>query len=372
MERSSIRVIEIFFLLLVVALSYGFYLVMRPFILNIFLAAIFTSVLFPAHSRLTRRLGGRRAVASLLLVLIVFVAVTVPVTIIAILVYSEAVSGYAAFVAEVPRLALELSSIDLLEWAREIPILSDYADELEPLQLSEMLRNAVGSISDFVLSATQRSFVSASTALANFLLVLLLMFFFFQSGHRLMMALYNVVPMPNRELREIAAETRRTTTATLISTLVIGVIEGGYGALLFLVFGLPSPFLWGIVIMILSMIPLIGTNLVLAPAGVILIATGRIWAGIIMILLGLGGVAVTQNVIKPKLLGDRSGLHPALALLATIGGIAWLGLIGFLVGPLVATLFLVVWQQFGIRYRHELEHRNEEASGLDSTPGPAG
>ena len=243
MERPRIRVIEVFFLLLVVALSYGFYLVMRPFILNIFLAAIFTSVLFPAHDRLARRLGGRRAVASLLLVLLVFVVVAVPVSIIAILVYSEAVSGYTAFVAEVPRLAEQLSGIDLLEWAREIPILSDYVEELEPLQLSEMLRNAVRSVSNFVLSATQRSFVSASTALANFVLVLLLMFFFFQGGHRLLMVVYNVVPMPNRELREIAAETRRTTAATLISTLLIGIIEGSFGAILFLVFGLPSPFL---------------------------------------------------------------------------------------------------------------------------------
>lgn len=371
MERPRIRVIEVFFLLLVVALSYGFYLVMRPFILNIFLAAIFTSVLFPAHDHLARRLGGRRGIASILMVLLVFVVVAVPVSIIAILVYSEAISGYTAFVAEVPRLAEQLSGIDLLEWARGVPVLSDYADELEPLQLSEMLRNAVRSISSFVLDATQRSFVSASTALANFVLVLLLMFFFFQSGHRLLMVVYNAVPMPNRELREIATETRRTTTATLISTLLIGMIEGGYGAVLFLVFGLPSPFLWGIVIMILSMIPLIGTNLVLVPAGAILIATGRIWAGILMIALGLGGVAVTQNVIKPKLLGDRSGLHPALALLATIGGIAWLGLIGFLVGPLVATLFLVVWQQFGIRYRHELEQRDDDGATTGAEAGAA-
>ncbi len=362
MERPRIRVIEIFFLLLVVALSYGFYLVMRPFILNIFLAAVFTSVLSPMHDRLARRVGGRRGVASIVLVVLVFFVVAVPVTIIAILVYSEAISGYTAFVAEVPRLTERLAEVDLLEWAREIPILADYADELEPLQLSEMLRNTVRAVSSFVLNATQRSFVSASTALANFVLVLLLMFFFFQSGHRLLMAVYNAVPMPNRELREIANETRRTTAATLISTLLIGFIEGAYGALLFLVFGLPSPFLWGIVIMVLSMIPLIGTNLVLVPAGIILIVSGRIWAGILMIALGLGGVAVTQNVIKPKLLGDRSGLHPALALLATIGGIAWLGLIGFLVGPLVATLFLVVWQQFGIRYRHELEQRNDEGS----------
>ncbi|MFW5684605.1 MAG: AI-2E family transporter [Spirochaetota bacterium] len=370
MEHPRIRVIEVFFLLMLIGLSWGFFLVMRPFILNTFIAAIFTSVLSPAHERLKRSMRGRGGLAALLMVLLVFIVVAVPVSIIGVLVYSEAVSGYSAVVQQVPQLTSRLADIRLLEWARDVPMLSDYLDELEPLQLSEMVRNAVRTVSDFVLSATQRSFVSASTALANFVLVLLLMFFFFQSGRQFLAAIYNVVPMPNRELREIAEETRRTTTATIISTLLIGVLEGLYGAALFLVFGLPSPFLWGIVIMVLSMIPLVGTNLVLVPAGIVLMVTGNVLGGIAVVLLGFGGVAVTQNVIKPKLLGDRTGLNPALALLSTLGGIAWLGLIGFLVGPLIASLFIVIWQQFAIRYHHELSERDPEgqarAEGSDT------
>lgn len=369
MEQSHVRVIEIFFLVILIALTYGFYLVMRPFILNIFLAAVFTSVLSPAHERLSHSLGNRRSISSLLMVLLVFVVVSVPVSVIGVLVYSEAVAGYGAVAREVPRLTQQLSDVKMLEWARELPILGDYVNELEPLELSEMLRNAVRTVSDFVLNATQRSFVSASMALGNFILVLLLMFFFFLGGRQIIASVYNVVPMPNRELQEIAEQTRRTTAATMISTLLIGVLEGLYGAMLFLVFGLPSPFLWGIIIMVLSMIPLVGTNLILLPAGFILIIGGRIFAGLAVILLGFGGVAVTQNVIKPKLLGDRTGLNPALALLSTLGGIAWLGLIGFLVGPLVATLFIVVWQQFATRYRHELAARNQEHVADDVT-GP--
>lgn len=110
--------------------------------------------------------------------------------------------------------------------------------------------------------------------------------------------------------------------------------------------------------MVLSMIPLIGTNLVLIPAGALTILAGRPVAGILIIVAGAVGVAITQNVIKPQLLGERSGLHPALALLSTIGGIAWLGLIGFLVGPVLAALFVVVWRQFAQRYRRLLEGKN--------------
>jgi predicted PurR-regulated permease PerM len=109
---------------------------------------------------------------------------------------------------------------------------------------------------------------------------------------------------------------------------------------------------------VISMVPLVGTNLILVPAGTVLILQGRVVAGLVIILVGLAGVAVTQNIIKPKLLGDRSGLHPALALLAILGGIAWLGIVGFVIGPLLVSLFIVIWEQFGRRYRSALDSRN--------------
>jgi predicted PurR-regulated permease PerM len=365
--QQRFRVIEIFFLLLLVALSYGFYRVMEPFVLNIFLAFIFTSVLFPVFEKIRGRLGGRAGIASFVMVLVVLIVVAVPVTVIAILVYSEAVAGYAAVLERLPGLTARLRGVSLLEWVAEVPILGQYADNLQTLDLSEMLRNGIRATSNFILTATQRSFVSASAAMVNFLLVLLLMFFMFYGGQDMVTRLYNALPIPNRELREIAEDARRTTTATLISTFLIGIMEGSYGVVLFLIFGLPSPFIWGVVIMVLSMIPLIGTNLILVPAGAILIVTGRVFAGISVIILGLAGVAVTQNVIKPKLLGDRTGLNPALALLATIGGIAWLGLIGFIVGPLLASLFIIIWQQFAKRYRTELSTKDIDPDESDGT-----
>ncbi len=364
--RQRIRVIEIFFLLLLVALSYGFYRVIQPFILNVFLAFIFTSVLFPRYEKLKSRLGDHAGLAGIIMVLLVFIVIAVPVTVIALLVYSEAVAGYAAVVEGLPGLATRLNDVAPLDWVSEVPFIGEYAANLQSVELGELLRNAISTTSNFILTATQRSFVSVSAALANFLLVLLLMFFMFHGGKTIATAIQDVLPIPDRELREIAEDTRRTTTATLISTFLIGIIEGSYGAILFLIFGLPSPFIWGIVIMVLSMIPLIGTNLVLVPAGAILIVTGRVFSGITVIALGLAGVAITQNLIKPKLLGDRSGLNPALALLATIGGIMWLGLIGFLVGPLLASLFIVVWRQFGKRYQAELSTKDIETESPDS------
>jgi len=361
--QPRIRVIEIFFLVLLVAFTYWFYRVLEPFVLIIFLALMFTIVLFPRYERLTARLGGRRGIAAGIVVLLFFVIVAIPATVIGILVYAEAVAGYGAFAQRLPQLVASLREVSIQDWLAGLPIIGQYADVLQASDLADIVRNAFSTTSNFILATTQRSFVSVSAAFGSFVLLLLVMFFMFYGGRELVTGIYNVLPIPNRELREIADDARRTTSATLISTFFIGVIEGTYGGVLFVIFRLPSPVIWGTVIMVLSMIPLIGTNLVLVPAGIILIVTGRLFAGITMIVLGLGGVAITQNVVKPKLLGDRSGLNPALALLATIGGIAWLGLIGFLVGPLLASLFIVVWKQFGKRYRTELDLKDTEHDG---------
>lgn len=103
--QPRIKILELFFLLLLMALTYGFYRVMEPFLLNLFLALIFTSVLFPSYEKLRKRLGNRAGLASLVVVFLVFVVVAIPATVIALLVYSEAVSGYAAVAERLPGLA---------------------------------------------------------------------------------------------------------------------------------------------------------------------------------------------------------------------------------------------------------------------------
>lgn len=369
LDAPRFRVLELTSLLLLAAISFAFYRIMAPFLLDAFLAVVLANVFFGVYRRVRNVFRGRSYPAAGVTVLVVLVVVAVPVTVVGLLVYSEVIRGYETVRAIWPTIGGELEGIGLLEWARDVPFLSDYVTQIEDIRLDQLLLRTLDASRQFILQVTQRSFVNITQAVLNFVLVLFLMFFMFVDGPGLVRRIYEVVPMPDEEMDEIVEETLNTTTATLISTIIIGVLEGAFGATLFIVFRLPSPFLWGVIIMILSMIPLIGTNLVIAPAGLILIVSGRIGPGILLIALGFGGVAITQNVVKPKLLGDRAGLHPALVLLATIGGIAWLGLIGFLVGPLLASLFIVVWEQFGKRYAHVLATKRRESTDEAGGPG---
>lgn len=359
MRDSDRYLLEGVFILVLLAFSVAFYRVMAPFILDIFVALVMTNVFSGVYRWFFSLTGERKRLTATLTLLVAFVTVAIPVTLIALLVYGEIAGGVVNIQQRWPEIAATVNTLFTVQSIDQLPLLSRFSELLPDLDLTQLIRNAVTTGSDLIVDLTQRSFANATQAIFNGVIVLLLMFFFFLDGDRVVNRIYETLPLPNSEIQQIIKETFNTTSATLISTVIIGVMEGSLAAVLFLIFGLPSPFLWGAITVVLSMIPLIGTNLVLFPAGIIQIAMGSVAPGVIILIGGAVGVAITQNVVKPKLLGDRSGLHPAVALLATIGGIAWLGLVGFLIGPVIASLFFVVWRQFGQRYRSLLETKNE-------------
>ena len=360
MRDSDRYLLEGVFILVLVAFSVAFYRVMAPFILDIFIALVLTNIFGGVHRWFFSITRQRGRLAAGLTLLVAFVTVAIPVTLIALLIYGEIAGSVANVQQRWPQIAAAVNSLVAFQSIDQLPLLNRFSEFLPDLDLTRLIRNTVTTGSNFIVDLTQRSFANVTLAIFNGVIVLLIMFFFFLDSERVVRRVYETIPLPNSEIDQIAQETFNTTSATLISTIIIGLMEGSLAAVLFLIFGLPSPFLWGAITVVLSMIPLIGTNLVLFPAGIVQIAMGRVGPGIIILLGGAVGVTITQNLIKPKLLGDRSGLHPAIALLATIGGIAWLGLIGFLIGPVIASLFFVVWRQFGRRYRTLLETKNEE------------
>lgn len=357
MTRTERLFLEAVFLAILLVFSIAFLRIMQPFLLAVFLALVLANVFRGPFRRLLNRTGKPR-LSSALTILLVFLVVAVPVGLVATLVSAEIAGAVTNIRQNWGDIQTSIGVAQALDQISRVPVIGPLVSQLAPEQVNTALREILSTSGDYLLRLSQRSIGNITAAIFNFLIVLLLMFFFFVDGRKLVARLYETIPVSNAEIDQIVDETFTTTSATLISTIIIGVMEGGLATALFVVFGLPSPFLWGVITMVLSMIPLIGTNLVLIPAGALTILAGRPVAGILIIVAGAVGVAITQNVIKPQLLGERSGLHPALALLSTIGGIAWLGLIGFLVGPVLAALFVVVWRQFAQRYRRLLEGKN--------------
>ena len=352
-------ILEGFFLVVLIGLTVAFFRVLAPFLLDVFFAMAFVSMSWPLLKFYEARFKVKRRAAALLVTLTDALLVLIPLGLLTAVFSIKTFGGIRTAVEGWPATISDLSTADVIAWLESIPVIGALASLVQS-DLAALITDAVDFGSRTAARMVSRSVTSISATVFHLFILLFLMFFLFKDGQKLEARIRDLLPLSDDETAGLLTELRNTTAAALTSTVLVAFFEGLLGGLLFVIFGLPSPLLFASLMAVVSLIPLVGTNLVLVPAGVILILQGRLAAGIIIIAVGLAGAAVTQNIIKPKLLGDRSGLHPALALLAILGGIAWLGIMGFVIGPLLISLFIVIWDQFGRRYRTALESRNAD------------
>ncbi len=352
-------VLEGFFLLMVVGLTAAFFRVMAPFLLDIVFAMVFAALAWPILRWLEQKITVKRPLAALLTVLAVLAAVALPLGFVATLLSLRTVGGIRAAVAAWPQAIARLSIGDLVASARSLPVVGPLVSTIEP-EIDRALKEAVEAGSTAAARLARQILGGLAAAIAHTALTFFLLYFLLKDGEVLMARVRRLLPLSRREADELFADVRNTAGATLASTLVVGLIEGIFGGLLFLVFGLPSPLLFAMIMTVMSILPYLGTNGILVPAGIIQIALGRPVAGLVIIAGGICWVTFTQNVVKARLVGERTGLNPALALLSILGGIAWLGVAGFVIGPLVVSVFIVIWDQFGRRYRAALEAGEQE------------
>lgn len=367
--KRSFTILDGFFLLVLIGLTVAFFSIIRPFLISIFVAAVVASVCHRPYRSMAARLGNRRHLTAALAVGALLLAIAVPLLLAGLMVYTEIIGGYEYIAENWPELSRRLQEVEIFASIEEIPLLSQALSRLDfgAVQLDEVLRNALSISGDFLVAATRASFANIATAVLNFFIFLVLFFFLLVDGEALLKRIRALIPLSTGEVDRISGSAQDIITATLLTNFGLGIVEGSIGALYFSLFGLPSPFLWGMVMVLFSIIPMIGANFVMLPAGIVLIVTGSPIRGLALMALSTGTVAITQNVVRPWILGDRSGLHPALVLISTLGGLALLGLIGFLVGPLLAALFVVIWTEFGTRFQPVLATRDRAA--LNAGPG---
>ena len=149
---------------------------------------------------------------------------------------------------------------------------------------------------------------------------------------------------------------RSTARATLKGTFIVGGVQGIIGGILFWATGIEGALIWCIIMIALSAIPAVGPSIVWFPAGVIMLALGNFWQGITILLVGLLVISTIDNFIRPKLVGKDIQMHPLLVLFATLGGIFLFGISGFVIGPVIASLFIAVMAIYDHHYRNELQN----------------
>jgi predicted PurR-regulated permease PerM len=172
--------------------------------------------------------------------------------------------------------------------------------------------------------------------------VIFTMYYLFRDGERMREAVHGLMPLDDRRAHEIIDRTQEVISASVYGVLVIALIQGTLGGLAFWALGLPSPLLWGVVMVFLSMIPMAGAFVVWVPAAIYLVATGHWGKAIMLTVWGALVIGSVDNFLRPKLVGEKTRLHELLIFFSVLGGLQVFGVIGLVLGPVVVAITIAL------------------------------
>jgi predicted PurR-regulated permease PerM len=345
---EALRFRRAFLLLLVAGISVLFLLVIRRFLLAVLLAAIFAGMAYPLYGWLLARFGGRRTPAALMTLLVLVVGVGLPLAGFLALVAAEAVQvtqgARGWFEAQEDRLEQMRAFIET-----RIPL----ADRLIPdgeqlIDQAQRVGELTGAALMGGLAAATRGFL---TFLIQLFILLYAIYFFLLEGPAVLKKIVYYMPLSSGEEEQLLERFVSVTRATLKGSLLIGVIQGGVAGLAFWVAGVPGPAFWGTVMVVLSIIPAVGAALVWIPAVIYLFTVGQTFAAVGLLIWCAVVVSTIDNLLRPRLIGRDARMSDLLILVRTLGGIVLFGAVGFIVGPVVAALFVTVWHIYGEAFR---------------------
>jgi predicted PurR-regulated permease PerM len=333
-------------LALALATTVLFVWVIWDFLLALLLAAILTGMFHPIYRRVARRLGYRRSLAAALTVGGVLMGVIIPFAIFLVMIAEQVVQLSQIARPWVENNAWRFTQIDgLVERVPQLKVLQPYREQIMP-KLAE-LASEVGkhSVSFVTAAATQ-----TATALLMLFVVLYAMYFFLKDGKTALDKMLYYLPLPAKDETRMIERFMSVARATIKGTIIIGAIQGALGGLAFAVAGIKGAAVWGTVMAILSAIPGLGHALVWIPATIYLALTGQ-WGACIGLLAWCAGVmGSVDNFLRPWLVGKDTQLPDLVILLSTLGGLVLFGPLGFIVGPIVAALFVTVWELYGAAF----------------------
>ncbi len=349
-------------LLLVFFISALFLSMIRQFLMAIFFAGIFSALSYPLYRRFERWFKGRRTLASLATLVVIIVVVILPLGGLLGIVTGQAIKVGEAVTPWVSR---QLSQPDAISEAlKSLP----FYDKVEPYRNLILTKagELVGHISGFLINRLR----SVTLGTVNFIFMLFIMlytmFFFFMDGPKLIDKILYYLPLEDHDERLMLNKFTSVTRATLKGTAVIGILQGTLAGAAFAVVGIDSAVFWGTIMAVLSFIPGIGTALVWVPAVIILAATGHAAKAIGLGVFCAAVVGSIDNLLRPILVGRDTQMHELMILFGTLGGIIMFGVLGIIIGPIIAALFVTLWEIYGVAFQDVLP--TAAVSGSDGKP----
>ncbi|MGB5737521.1 MAG: AI-2E family transporter [Thiohalocapsa sp.] len=334
-------------LMLVAAISLLFLAMIKQFLLAIFMAGLFAAMASPLYRRLTEAFGGNRYAASFMTLLLLLFMVLIPILLLAGIFIGQAIDVGQSLVPTAAKYLKEPSA--LADWLHGLP----YWDKLMPYE--DQLRAKAAESLEAAGTLLVGGLSSVAVGTANFLFMTLVfcytLFFFLLDGKKVVDAILYYLPLEDSDERLMLEKFTSVTRAMVKGTLLIGLLQGTLAGLAFALAGVNNAVFWGTVMAVLSIVPGIGSAAVWVPASVILMAQGSLGAGIGLFAFCALVVGSIDNLLRPILVGKDTNMHELMIFFGTLGGLFMFGMSGLLIGPLIASLFLTIWDIYGVAFK---------------------
>jgi predicted PurR-regulated permease PerM len=368
---GALRFRRAFLLVLVLGISLLFLLVIQRFLMAVFLAAVFAGLAYPLYRWILRRFRGRQTLAGLATVLLVIGGVAIPLAGFLALVANEAIQLSQSAEAYLTGEAGQME--DHWDVVGRIPVVGPMLPDGD--EVVEQLRELAGRAGPALMGTLAAATRGTLNVILQTFILLYALFFFLVGGPAILRTILSYMPLAKDEEEQLLERFVSVTRATLKGSLLIGVIQGGLAGLAFWVAGVPGAAFWGTVMVVLSIIPAVGAGLVWVPAVIYLFVVGQVVASVALLIWSALVVSTVDNFLRPRLIGRDARMSDLLILLSTLGGLFLFGALGFIVGPIIAALFVTVLHIYGDAFRDLLPRADlpsqPPGTTADPSPGPS-
>jgi len=351
--------------LMVIAISALFLSMIHQFLMAIFLAGLFSALARPVYRRLRITFKGHRHAASVTTLLLMIFVVLIPLMLLVGIIVGQAIDVGQAVT---PWIKQNIEQPDsLTAYLQQLP----FYEYLEPYRgvILEKAGKLVGSVSNLIVGGLSQATLGTANFLFMTFVFLYTVYFLQMDGDKLIRKILYYLPLNGDDESLMLNKFTSVTRATVKGTMMIGLLQGILAGGAFAVAGIENAVFWGTIMAVLSVIPSVGSALVWLPASIILILQGSVGAGVgLLVFCGLI-VGSLDNVLRPILVGKDTKMHELMIFFGTLGGIFMFGIAGIFIGPLIASLFVTIWELYGLafsNYLPEVYYRKQPVEPFES------
>jgi predicted PurR-regulated permease PerM len=333
------------FLALLLLVTVGFFWVLAPYAGAVFWGIVLAILFAPVYRWLLKKTHQKPNLSALITLFLIVFIVILPLSLIAVSLVNQAASVVDMVKSGELSMGMFFKRIMAIlpQWV--IGLLERF-DLTSLATIEQKITAAASQVSQVV--ARQAIYVGSYTfdLLVSMFIMLYLVYFLIRDGHSLAGRIKTAVPLPRKYKQRLFTNFTTVIRATVKGNVLVAIAQGVLGGLAFWFLGVQGAVLWGTLMAFLSLLPAIGAAIVWAPVAIYFLATGAIWQGVALTVWGVVVIGLVDNLLRPLLVGKDTKMPDYVVLLSTVGGMALFGLNGFVIGPVVAALFIACWDLF--------------------------